>query len=182
MTATPPRRTGSFPVDAQTRREELLGIFAAFPVTLQHHLLGTRALPHSPACDLLPIGYLTSLKRTEARVRFATAHAGPSGSGSPKPKNEGSDLVPGSEDDSDANTPSTPAKKSNLQMPYPSNLPLSLLRLMEVYIAGLGSLAPERDGWSALQVERALNVTKGLSASLAQTESLAYGKCDVALC
>ncbi len=30
--------------------------------------------------DLLPPAYLSSLKRTESRVRFADSHAGPSGS------------------------------------------------------------------------------------------------------
>lgn len=46
----------------------------------RHNLQGTRPLPQAPLCDLLPSGYLSSLKRTEARVRFAEDHAGPSGS------------------------------------------------------------------------------------------------------
>ncbi|RSH78633.1 uncharacterized protein EHS24_002362 [Apiotrichum porosum] len=81
------------PLPDADRTEELLGVLASFPVALQHHLLGTRALPHPPLCDLLPAGYLTSLKRTEARVRFAAVHAGPSGSGSPqKPTIDGARL------------------------------------------------------------------------------------------
>lgn len=182
-----PTRASSLPVplsspnaattDVESRRDELLGLLAAFPITLQHHMMGTRALPHSPACDLLPLGYLTSLKRTEARVRFASAHAGPSGSGSPKPKVESSETngtKSGSEEDSDTIS-ATPAKKSNLQIPYPTNLPLSCLRLMEAYIVGLGSLPAERGGWTQLQVERAHAITKGLSANLSQAEDLSDG-------
>lgn len=41
-------------------------------------MLHTRPLPQPPLCDLLPLGYLSSLKRTEYRVRFAGSHAGPS--------------------------------------------------------------------------------------------------------
>lgn len=37
----------------------------------RHHLQGTRPLPQAPLCDLLPAGYLSSLKRTDARVRWA---------------------------------------------------------------------------------------------------------------
>lgn len=52
----------------------------------RHNLQGTRPLPQAPLCDLLPSGYLSSLKRTEARVRFAENHAGPSGSRSNRPE------------------------------------------------------------------------------------------------
>lgn len=45
----------------------------------RHHLQGSRPLPQPPLCDLLPPAYLSSLKRTEARVRFADDLAGPSG-------------------------------------------------------------------------------------------------------
>ena len=44
----------------------------------RHHLHKSRPLPQPPLCDLLPTAYLASLKRTEARVRFAEAHSGPS--------------------------------------------------------------------------------------------------------
>jgi len=37
-------------------------------------------LPQPPLVDILPPPYLSSLKRTEARVRFAELHSGPSGS------------------------------------------------------------------------------------------------------
>ncbi|KAK4688651.1 ion channel-forming bestrophin family protein, partial [Tremellales sp. Uapishka_1] len=64
------------------RVDELSGLLVGFAFALQHHLHETRPLPQPPLCDLLPQPYLSSLKRTEARVRFAEAHAGPSGSGS----------------------------------------------------------------------------------------------------
>ena len=35
---------------------------------------GSRPLPQAPLCDLLPPAYLASLKRTDARVRFADDH------------------------------------------------------------------------------------------------------------
>nr|XP_019042745.1 hypothetical protein I302_08452 [Kwoniella bestiolae CBS 10118]OCF21675.1 hypothetical protein I302_08452 [Kwoniella bestiolae CBS 10118] len=62
------------------RVDELAGLLVGFAFALQHHLHGTRPLPQAPLCDLLPISYLSSLKRTDARVRFAESHAGPSGS------------------------------------------------------------------------------------------------------
>ncbi|OXM81229.1 hypothetical protein C364_01092 [Cryptococcus neoformans Bt63] len=65
---------------ASQRIDELSGLLVSFAFALQHNLQGTRPLPQAPLCDLLPSGYLSSLKRTEARVRFAEDHAGPSGS------------------------------------------------------------------------------------------------------
>ncbi|WRT67078.1 uncharacterized protein IL334_004044 [Kwoniella shivajii] len=65
-----------------SRVDELAGLLVGFAFALQHHLHGTRPLPQPPLCDLLPSSYLASLKRTEARVRFAESHAGPSGSNS----------------------------------------------------------------------------------------------------
>ncbi|KAL1413479.1 hypothetical protein Q8F55_001253 [Vanrija albida] len=185
---------------AEARSDELLAVIASFPIALLHHLLGTRALPHAPLIDLLPSGYLSSLKRTEARVRFAAAHAGPSGSGSP-PKNGASapapaqqseGKVPNGQTDEEwedagngkneadgeppqtpGGTPATPAtKKSNLGAPYPANLPLALLRLMEAYILGLADLPVARGGWSASQADRALDVVKGLNHYLSETESV----------
>ncbi|KAL7422293.1 hypothetical protein Q5752_002939 [Cryptotrichosporon argae] len=64
------------PDAVQMRTDELAGLLLAFPFALQHHLHGTRPLPQAPLCDLLPAGYLASLKRTEARVRFADEPAG----------------------------------------------------------------------------------------------------------
>jgi len=172
-------RTQTLTLPDNERVEELLGILAAFPITLQHHLLGTRALPHAPLSDLLPPEYLTSLKRTEARVRFAAAHAGPSGSGSPQKPIDGSRLhanggkVAASEDEPDADV-ATP-KKSNLHAGYPSNLPVSLLRLLEAYIIGFSELPADR-GWSPLQSTRAFKVVKGLNATLSEAESVYAGK------
>lgn len=168
--------------EACTRAEELLGVLASFPVALHHHIIGIRALPHPPLIDLLPPGYLSSLKRTDARVRFAASHAGPSGSGSPKATKNG--LAPavekeGSDDESDGGG-ARPAKKSNLQTPYPANLPLSLLRLMEAYILGLGGLPAERGGWTNVQTERALDVVKGLNVQLSITEGVYDGESSLA--
>lgn len=180
-------------------------MLASFPVALQHHLLGTRALPHPPLCDLLPAGYLTSLKRTEARVRFAAVHAGPSGSGSPqKPTIDGARLhanglsssspngngtsngngngkAPnsddeGGDDDKSLVAPLTPSKKSNLHTPHPSNMPLALLRLLEAYIMGFVELPTDRGGWTALQGNRALDVVKGLNACLSEAEGVYAGE------
>lgn len=218
LPASPRRINTGLTVDlAETRSDELLAVITSFPIALLHHLLGTRALPHAPLIDLLPPGYLSSLKRTEARVRFAAAHAGPSGSGSPPSKNSAasSSSAPAQQqpegklanghadedwedagngnggasakDDADEGTaagqttpsgsaPATPAtKKSNLGAPYPANLPLSLLRLMEAYILGLADLPLDRGGWSASQADRALAVVKGLNHYLSEAEGVYAG-------
>lgn len=180
---SPPKLTPTVSVsesEAGARAEELLGVLASFPVALHHYIIGIRALPHPPLIDLLPAGYLSSLKRTDARVRFAVSHAGPSGSGSPHAVKNGlanGTEKDGSEDESDAGTGARPAKKSNLQTPYPANLPLSLLRLMEAYILGLGGLPAERGGWTAVQTERALDVVKGLNVQLSIAEGVYDGGC-----
>ncbi|ORX39822.1 hypothetical protein BD324DRAFT_237270 [Kockovaella imperatae] len=62
---------------AEEKVHELTGLFLGFAFALQHHLHNTRPLPQPPLCDLLPPAYLTSLKRTEARVRFADENAVP---------------------------------------------------------------------------------------------------------
>jgi hypothetical protein len=179
---TPPKLTPTVSVsesEACARAEELLGVLASFPVALHHHIIGIRALPHPPLIDLLPAGYLSSLKRTDARVRFAASHAGPSGSGSPRTVKNGTangTEKDGSDDDSDSGAGARPAKKSNLQTPYPANLPLSLLRLMEAYILGLGGLPAERGGWTAVQTERALDVVKGLNVQLSIAEGVYDGE------
>jgi putative membrane protein len=225
-------------------------------------------LPQPPLCDLLPLSYLSSLKRTEARVRFAENHAGPSGSTSilglseagptsptleasrpglrrrsPGPPTKEEREAAGEADDeweiqslrtkaeeavaklaeavslggasdptgldaelrqqlSQLNVPrdissgeedgapgqgmkgvagealspgknSTPSKgKSNLYSPYPANLPLALLKLMEVYVCGLAEVPAERGGWSEAKRERALGFVKSLSGSLGEAERL----------
>jgi hypothetical protein len=191
LTDTPRTQAATLSLAEGERVEELLGILAAFPITLQHHLLGTRALPHAPLTDLLPLEYLSSLKRTEARVRFAAAHAGPSGSGSPKPV-DGSRLhangisgkllggpvgagTGGSEDEPETDDAPVTPKKSNLGTPYPANLPVSLLRLMEAYIVGFAELPADR-AWSELLSSRALDVVKGLNAALSEAEGVYAGE------
>lgn len=178
-----PQSKAGLESEASSRAEELLGVLASFPVALHHHIIGIRALPHPPLIDLLPAGYLSSLKRTDARVRFAASHAEPSGSGSPKTKNghangldkEKEKEKEGSDDDSESGL-TKHAKKSNLQTPYPANLPLSLLRLMEAYILGLGGLPSERGGWASVQTERALDVVKGLNVQLSIAEGVYDGE------
>ncbi|WVF72257.1 hypothetical protein IAT40_007069 [Kwoniella sp. CBS 6097] len=271
------------------RADELAGLMVGFAFALQHHLHGTRPLPQPPLCDLLPTGYLSSLKRTEARVRFAEAHAGPSnpspsaksipasnsalgsGSGSsltssalfddhlrpglrrrgtgPPTQEEresagedewelsnlrdkaeeavtrlaeavassglstgegGSDLelrqqlsqlnIPRKDQEnypqrldigkkglvyrSTSYPPSGPGlglgsgvgmgmkPKSNLHNPYPSNLPLALLKLTEAYVVGLAEVDASGGGWSEAKRERGLGIVKALSANLGEAERL----------
>ncbi|WVQ98673.1 hypothetical protein IAU59_005804 [Kwoniella sp. CBS 9459] len=263
------------------RVDELAGLLVGFAFALQHHLHGTRPLPQPPLCDLLPVGYLSSLKRTEARVRFAEAHAGPSnpsakptttsspsrGSGSssavpddhirpglrrrgtgPPTREErdsaredewelgnlrdkaeeavtrlaeavassglstsdgGSDLelrqqlsqlnIPRKDQENypqrldvgkkglvyrSTSYPSASGQgvgvgmgmgmkpKSNLHNPYPPNLPLALLKLMEAYVVGLAELDASKGGWSEAKRERGLGIVKALSANLGEAERL----------
>ncbi|GFZ46177.1 hypothetical protein JCM24511_04424 [Saitozyma sp. JCM 24511] len=270
---TPARDQGSYRKTTDSslvdeRVDELAGLLVGFAFALQHHLHGSRPLPQPPLCDLLPLSYLSSLKRTEARVRFAENHAGPSGSTSilglseagptsptletsrpglrrrstgPPTKEEREaageaddeweiqslrtkaeeavaklaeavslggasdptgldaelrqqlsqlnvprDISSGEEDGTpgqgvkgvagEALSPgknSTPSKgKSNLYSPYPANLPLALLKLMEVYVCGLAEVPAERGGWSEAKRERALGFIKSLSGSLGEAERL----------
>lgn len=178
----------SEPSENDLRTEEFLGLLAGFPIALQHHLLGTRALPQPPLCDLLPADYLTSLKRTESRVRFAEEHSGPSGSGNPIGKNAKANgdatangAVAGaathSDEESDGKEEApAPVKKSNLHAPYPAHLPLSLLRLLEAYVAGFSQRSAEKGGWTPLQTQRALDAIKGLNAALTEAESIYNGE------
>lgn len=241
----------------------------------RHHLEGTRPLPQPPLCDLLPPAYLSSLKRTEARVRFADTLSSSSSSSSDLPLANGYDdplspnFRPGlrrrstgppteaeraladSEEDwelsrlrekaeeavarlaeavsgagggmgigqggeielkqqlSQLNLPSggtdgspngtgttrslpptttgqtqsssgtslhgnsAGAKlRSNMYSPYPPNLPLALLRLMEAYVVGLSEVGIEEGGWSDSKRERGLALVKDLSAGLANAERL----------
>ncbi|OCF36548.1 hypothetical protein I316_01798 [Kwoniella heveanensis BCC8398] len=241
--------------DPVTKRvEELAGLMVGFAFALQHHLHGTRPLPQPPLCDLLPPGYLSSLKRTEARVRFAEAHAGPSNPLASTPakstpsslsaldsKDEwelsnlrykaeeavtrlaeavassglstsdgGSDLelrqqlsqlnIPRRDQEdypqrldigrkglvyrSTSYPPSSASQglgagvgmgmkpKSNLHNPYPSNLPLALLKLMEAYVVGLAEVEVSSGGWSEAKRERGLGIVKALSANLGEAERL----------
>ncbi|WWC90090.1 uncharacterized protein L201_005023 [Kwoniella dendrophila CBS 6074] len=258
------------------RVDELAGLLVGFAFALQHHLHGTRPLPQPPLCDLLPSAYLASLKRTDARVRFAESHAGPSGSGSnshpatgtstpsdgnsarPNPiddflrpglrrrgtgpptkeekalangeeewelsnlrdraeeavtklaeavalsglSDEGSDLelrqqlnqlnLPNNKNNENleynsnlsdvvkenmvykTNTTSTtkPKSKSNIHIPNPPNLPLSLLKLIESYIIGLSQVDADKGGWNEAKRERGLGLVKTLSGNLGEAERL----------
>ncbi|WVQ78054.1 hypothetical protein IAT38_000135 [Cryptococcus sp. DSM 104549] len=238
------------------RSEELSGLLVGFAFALQHHLHGTRPLPQAPMCDLLPAAYLSSLKRTEARVRFAASHAGPSGttfpdsrptsSGPPigrtgiRQRSTGSATKDESEQSGEdewelsalkekaeeavaklteavvhggvdtaareelrqqldqlnlpdgASSPGQPATpqrsatpsvppltatpsakpKSNLHAPYPPNLPLAMLKLMEAYVDGLAEVPPEKGGWSVAKRERGVNLVKALGEQLGDAEKL----------
>ncbi|WVR05130.1 hypothetical protein IAU60_002142 [Kwoniella sp. DSM 27419] len=248
---------------------ELAGLLVGFAYALQHHLHGTRPLPQPPLCDLLPPGYLSSLKRTEARVRFAESHAGPSGSASPMPaadkqkalnassaatalaealrpglrrrgtgpptreEKELAAIASGDDDWDLANLrhkaeeavsklaeavasagvgddsadqelkqqlsqlnvpvdrgmttvdplqnsqhlanqtgPQRSRPKSNLYNPYPPNLPLALLKLMEAYIIGLAEVDVVKGGWAEAKRERGLAVVKALTSYLSDAERL----------
>ncbi|TYJ56567.1 hypothetical protein B9479_002659 [Cryptococcus floricola] len=209
-----------------SRTDELSGLLVGFAFALQHHLHGTRPLPQAPLCDLLPPSYLSSLKRTDARVRFAEAHAGPSGTLRRKPtglpgseESEGDDweignlkenaeeamskfaeaITQSNEVDShrsqelqqqlkQLNIPeSSPAidngtvptlsadkqpAKSNLHSPYPPNLSLTLLKIMDAYVEGLGGLPEERGGWNVPKRERGFALIKSLNNHLGKAERL----------
>jgi putative membrane protein len=204
-------------------------------LTERHHLHGTRPLPQPPLSYLLPSAYLSSLRRTEARVRFAETHAPPASPGNviteeeirpglrrrstgPKPDgdkdgneeewelsdlrlkaeeaveklskavaNAGEDLefrqqlnqlnLPISE--SSPPRPSTSKskngerrRKSNLCAPYPPNMPLALLKLMESYVIGLAEVPKEKGGWAEAKRERGLTLVKSLSSHLGDAERL----------
>lgn len=200
-------------------------------LTRRHHLHGTRPLPQPPLSDLLPSAYLSSLRRTEARVRFAESHATPASpdkviteegsrpglrrrSTGPKPDGDGneeewelSDLRLKAEEAVEklskavaANTgedlefrqqldqlnlpmpvpeqsPPRPKngerrRKSNLCAPYPPNMPLALLKLMESYVIGLAEVPKEKGGWAEAKRERGLNLVKSLSSHLGDAERL----------
>ena len=203
----------------------------------RHHLHATRPLPQPPLSDLLPSAYLSSLRRTEARVRFAESHAPPTipenakteegsrpglrrRSTGPKPEANGdgngdederelSDLRTKAEEaveklskavanagqdlefrqqidqlnlpipESSPPRPSTSAskngerrRKSNLCAPYPPNMPLALLKLLESYVIGLAEVPKEKGGWAEAKRERGLNLVKSLSGHLGDAERL----------
>jgi hypothetical protein len=62
--------------------------------------------------------------------------------------------------------------KSNLYSPYPANLPLALLKLMEAYAIGLAEISPDKGGWTEAKRERALGIVKALGANLGEAERL----------
>lgn len=228
----------------------------------RHHLHGTRPLPQPPLSDLLPPGYLSSLRRTEARVRFVESLDNPlesdtepediarpglrrrptgptedkerewelsdlrlkaeeaveklsqavvigSGSGS-----DGAESVELRQQLSQLNIPTTGStsasnhlprptgqtqrypsatiasssfgggsgqKKSNLCNPYPPNLPLALLRLMEAYVVGLAEVPTDQGGWAEAKRERGLGLIKALTQHLGDAERLSSSQsmCNV---
>nr|ODN99647.1 hypothetical protein L204_02080 [Cryptococcus depauperatus CBS 7855] len=227
------------------RMDELSSLLVAFAFSLQHHLLGTRPLPQPPLCDLLPSSYLSSLKRTEARVRFADTHAGPSKSFSLstsdlgdqssdsleefnislEKKSQSEARSAGDQNDETidistylsnvirldqvvemphdqelqqqldqlnipANTdvgsptnfcassqslPTTTGykpPKSNLHSPYPPNLPLALLKLIEAYVNGLANISDKDGGWDIPRRERGYNIIRSLNEQLGKAEIL----------
>ncbi|WVQ71604.1 hypothetical protein IAR50_001144 [Cryptococcus sp. DSM 104548] len=210
------------------RTDELSGLLVGFAFALQHHLHGTRPLPQPPLCDLLPPAYLSSLKRTDARVRFADAHEGPSGTLRRKPTglpgSEGSDkggdewelgglrdnaeeamskfaealtqsnvdsqrsqelqqqlkqlnLPDPERSTADDTLPASSATdkqpaKSNLHSPYPTNLSLTILKIMDAYVEGLGSVPEEQGGWNVPKRERGFALVKALNTHLGKAERL----------
>jgi len=63
-------------------------------------------------------------------------------------------------------------RKSNLCAPYPPNMPLALLKLMESYVIGLAEVPKEKGGWAEAKRERGLNLVKSLSGHLGDAERL----------
>jgi putative membrane protein len=63
-------------------------------------------------------------------------------------------------------------RKSNLCAPYPPNMPLALLKLMESYVIGLAEVPKEKGGWAEANRERVLNLVKSLSSHLGDAERL----------
>jgi putative membrane protein len=63
-------------------------------------------------------------------------------------------------------------KKSNLCAPYPPNMPLALLKLMESYVIGFAEVPKEKGGWAEAKRERGLNLVKSLCGHLGDAERL----------
>ena len=63
-------------------------------------------------------------------------------------------------------------RKSNLCAPYPPNMPLALLKLMESYVIGFAEVPKEKGGWAEAKRERGLNLVKSLSGHLGDAERL----------
>lgn len=63
-------------------------------------------------------------------------------------------------------------RKSNLCAPYPPNLPLALLRLMESYVVELAEVPKEKAGWNEAKRERGLSLIKSLTRHLGDAERL----------
>jgi hypothetical protein len=67
-------------------------------------------------------------------------------------------------------------RKSNLCAPYPPNMPLALLKLMESYVIGLAEVPKEKGGWAEAKRERGLTLVKSLSGHLGDAERLSSSK------
>ncbi|CDZ97725.1 Bestrophin/UPF0187 [Phaffia rhodozyma] len=122
------------------KAEDLMGLIVAFPIALKHHLRGEKGVSYPDLEGLLPQAYISSLRRTDAPVRFAPhpiikqIPSLPSSSSlyelpvvPPSP----SSLSPSS------SSPMVRRLSSALSVPGPSNLPLSILRLIHAYLDGL---------------------------------------------
>jgi putative membrane protein len=68
--------------------------------------------------------------------------------------------------------------KSNLAIPNPANLPLAMLRLMEIYVIGLADVEPGKGGWIEAKRERMLGIVKALSGNLGEAERLRHSEFD----
>lgn len=99
----------------------------------------------------------------------------PSQSGSASASESPSHTRPGTGNRSASGSKSsadTRARKSNLYSPYPPNLPLALLRLMESYVVGLAEVSKEDGGWAEAKRERGLALIKSLTQHLGHAERL----------
>jgi hypothetical protein len=73
----------------------------------------------------------------------------------------------------------TPKLRSNLYSPYPPNLPLALLRLMEAYVLGLSEVDEAEGGWTDSKRERGLALIKDLTMGLGNAERLSSSECSI---
>jgi hypothetical protein len=83
--------------------------------------------------------------------------------------------IPSEESPRQASTTTTGSfgkRKSNLCAPYPPNMPLALLKLMESYVIGLAEVPKEKGGWAEAKRERGLTLIKSLCAHLGDAERL----------
>ena len=92
-----------------------------------------------------------------------------------RPQAEGTGGASKSSTDTSAPAPAR-SRKSNLYSPYPPNLPLALLRLMESYIVGLAEVPKEEGGWAEAKRERGLTLIKSLTQHLGHAERLSSSK------
>ena len=71
--------------------------------------------------------------------------------------------------------------KSNLHSPYPPNLPLALLRLMDAFALGLAEVPTSRGGWDVAKRDQAMAVVKDLGMRLGEAERLSASKLNSSL-